>query len=124
MNYLAVFVGGGLGSLCRYGIAQLLVSYNFVFPFATFFANVLSCIILGFMVGLSLKSDWTTPFKLLTMTGFCGGFSTFSTFSKETFLLFQDGNINYAFGNIGINIIICLIAIYSGILLSKLLSNI
>ena len=90
--YLFVFIGGGLGSICRYGIAQILSQYNFHFPWATFTANALSCIILGALVGWSLKEGMTDSTKLLLLTGFCGGFSTFSTFSNETFHLFLAGD--------------------------------
>lgn len=113
-NYFLVFLGGGLGSVCRYGIAHLLVDHKMTFPLATLIANVVSCLILGYLVGLSLKTDAGHYHRFLMMTGFCGGFSTFSTFSSETFQLFQQGEIFHAFLNIAISLIICLICIYLG----------
>lgn len=113
--YLLVFVGGGLGSIFRYGIAQLLASQNYTFPLATLLANIVSCVILGALIGLNLKGGIPANYKLLMMTGFCGGFSTFSTFSGETLLLIQSGDIAAAFLNIGGSVLICLFCIYLGI---------
>ncbi len=118
MNYLLVFIGGGLGSICRYGIAQLLQGQSFNFPFATLIANVLSCILLGFLVGLSLKNDLSGYSKVMLMTGFCGGFSTFSTFTNETFQLFESGQHFYALVNIGLSLLLCLFCIYLGLKLA------
>lgn len=113
--FLMVFIGGGLGSMCRYGIARLLQSQELTFPLATFIANALACIVLGALMGLSLKGDLSTPTKLLLMTGFCGGFSTFSTFSAETFQLLETGNYLYAFTNIGVSLLFCLFCIFIGL---------
>ncbi len=114
MGFLYVFLGGGLGSICRYGIAQILKTQQLNFPLATLIANIISCIILGMLVAYTLKNEWDESYKLGLMTGFCGGFSTFSTFTNETFQLFQQGNILYAFTNILLSLLICLIAIYTG----------
>ncbi len=119
MNYLAVFVGGGLGSICRYGIAKAVAPWQSTFPYATLFANVLSCIVLGFFVAQALKGNLSDSVKLLVMVGFCGGFSTFSTFSNETFQLLQSGNFGVAGLNILGNVALCLGCIYLGMLLGK-----
>lgn len=116
-----VFIGGGLGSICRFGIAELLIRYESfsklsasTFPWATIIANALSCIILGCLVSLSLKNAIEQPYRLMLMTGFCGGFSTFSTFSNETYQLFIAGEHFYALLNIGVSLLICLICIWGG----------
>lgn len=119
MNLVWVFVGGGLGSSCRYGIARLLAHYNLDFPIATFLANIISCVILGYLVGLTLKEGLSENMKLLLMTGFCGGFSTFSTYSSESFQLLQNGNIAIALLYIGLSIVVCLICIWLGIKLAS-----
>jgi len=116
--FLFVFIGGGLGSICRYGIARLLQAQQLDFPLATFIANALACIVLGALVGISLKGDMSSTNKLLWMTGFCGGFSTFSTFSSETFQLLQAGNYGYALANIGLSIMVCLFCIFIGLKLA------
>lgn len=120
MQYLLVFAGGGLGSLLRYGIARGMSGYDFSFPYATLVANILSCIVLGFFVAWSLKGGVSDGMKLFFMVGLCGGFSTFSTFSNETFSLFETGNYAYAFANILGSVVVCLVAIYMGIKLGEL----
>ncbi|MEN0003218.1 MAG: fluoride efflux transporter CrcB [Bacteroidota bacterium] len=115
MAFFWVFLGGGLGSICRYGIGLLLQPYKLQFPYATLIANAISCVILGILIGLSLKNQLHQRMQLLLMTGFCGGFSTFSTFSSETFLLFEQGQLNAAFFNIFGSVIIGLIGIYFGL---------
>ena len=114
-NYLLVFIGGGLGSICRYGIAHALAAQKFTFPWATLFANIFSCIILGILVGLSMKNNLQHHHRFLLMTGFCGGFSTFSTFTSETFHLFQNGHFLYGMLNIGGSFLVCLTCIYIGL---------
>lgn len=119
MNFLLVFIGGGLGSICRYGISVFLKNQNYVFPMATFLANAISCVILGALVGWTMKNGANDFQKYLLMTGFCGGFSTFSTFTNETFQLFQSGNFTYAFVNILLSLIICLVCIFIGMKLAN-----
>jgi len=119
MNLVWVFIGGGLGSLCRYSIARLMLSYKLDFPLATFVANVISCIVLGYLIGLTLKDGLSENMKLLLMTGFCGGFSTFSTFSAESFQLLQNGNISTAMLYIGGSLVVCLVCIWLGLKLSS-----
>jgi len=120
MPYLFVFLGGGLGSLFRYGIARGLQPYDYTFPYATLVANILSCIVLGFFVGLTLREGVSDNTKLFFMVGFCGGFSTFSTFSNETFKLLQDGNYAYGLVNIAVSVLLCLVAIYIGMKVAEM----
>ena len=114
MNFLYVFIGGGLGSIIRYAISLLLKKSNYTFPLATLIANIAACLILGYFIGMLAKGNLSESQKLLLMTGFCGGFSTFSTFSAETLTLFESGNIAYGIGNIILSVSICIICIIIG----------
>ncbi len=82
---LVVFLGGGVGSLARWGISLLLEPYSQQFPAGTLAANLLSCFVVGMAVALTNHPLWgSPPMRLLLITGFCGGFSTFSTLMRES----------------------------------------
>ena len=115
MNAVAIFIGGGLGSLCRFCLGKLTSSY-FVssFAFATLFSNVLSTLILAlFIYGFQDKMGLNDVWKLFLITGFCGGFSTFSTFSFETFEMLKNGQTALAIVNIILNIFACLFLLFT-----------
>jgi len=113
MNLVYVFIGGGLGSLLRYGIS-LLVKRNFaaVFPVATLVSNLLSCILLVLTYNFLVSKGENNMLKLLLITGFCGGFSTFSAFSFETVELIRTGNTLFAILNILLSLFCCLGLVY------------
>lgn len=90
MTFISVFIGGGIGSLARYALG-LLFPYREGFPLATFCANLAASFILGLVLGWISKMDAgsSNQLKWFLATGFCGGFSTFSTFSAETLQLIK-----------------------------------
>jgi len=118
---ILVFVGGGLGSLARYGVGKAFVKWSSVFPFGTLTANILACLIMGFFTGwAALKpSDSISTYRAFVAIGFCGGFSTFSTFSNETILLIQNNRFGDAALNTFLSLILCLGATLVGMWLGK-----
>ena len=112
-----VFLGGGLGSLARYGVARLMPPAELAdgeIPWFTLVANVMACIVLGVGIGLLSKEQLSRPLQLLLLTGFCGGFSTFSTFSYETFALLRAGANTLALVNVALSLVLGLVAIALG----------
>ncbi len=112
-NSILVFVGGGLGCLCRYYLSLAYTST--VFPVSTLTANVLSCAVLGLVVGLLSGNLENHPVRLILLVGFCGGLSTFSTFSFETLQLLQGKQVVHALVSMLLNLVLCLSTIFLSI---------
>lgn len=113
MNVLLVFIGGGLGCILRYGIGLGFQKTSLSLPWGTFAANVISCLIFSLALWYFSSKDMSgTALKLLLLTGFCGGLSTFSSFGYETFLLFKQGLPGIAALNILFNTGCCLLIFY------------
>jgi CrcB protein len=118
---LIVGLGGGIGSVFRYLTSvwtQKLVQS--AFPWATFIVNVLGCLIIGILVGFFTKQQIeNSDLKLLFVTGFCGGFTTFSAFALENMKLFQTGNSLLALLYIALSVIVGIFAVWSGMMITK-----
>ena len=90
LNSLAVGIGGFVGSILRYWVGQLPLRGKAVFPVNTLLINVAGAFVIGLVAGLfGRHSEWDGRVLLLLKVGFCGGFTTFSTFSSETLQLFE-----------------------------------
>ncbi len=118
MAALYVFIGGGLGSLCRYGIAVAMSQYGSKLPAATLIANILACLVLGCIAGIALRNTQNTTLLLLGGVGFCGGFSTFSTFSLENVQLWESGQYNALAFNILLSVVLCFASVIIGLRIS------
>lgn len=120
LNVIAIFLGGGLGSVCRYWVSNLLKNYSINFPLATLCVNLIGSFILGFTIALFWNKSHLHPtIKLAIAVGFCGGLTTFSTFSWETFDLIKNGEFILTFLYVFISILVCLLAVSLGAFLSK-----
>lgn len=118
-NWLIVFVGGGFGSVLRYLLAYKLnftsQEYMIIFPYATFFANVISCFILGILIQKQFSQTLHENYWLLLGTGFCGGFSTFSTFAYEIYIYVHKGQLLTGICYTGISLATGILALVVGI---------
>ena len=91
-NVLLVFIGSGFGGASRYLCSRWIQSLipQALFPWGTFAVNVTGCFIIGMLYGLIDRHNVLSPaMRLMLTVGFCGGFTTFSTFINENFLLFS-----------------------------------
>jgi len=120
---LLVGTGGFLGSVSRF-LASRYMQENFptAFPFGTFFVNVAGCFLIGLIYGFSERSALLTPgWKMFLAVGFCGGFTTFSTFANENLALLRDGEFYYFFLYTGLSVFLGIAATFLGVLLTKIL---
>mgnify|MGYP003624502656 FL=1 len=115
-----VFLGGGFGSVLRFYISKTLNNYYSNFYLGTFLVNIIGCLIIGFILGLSFKSNYLTQNQtILLSTGFCGGFTTFSTFALENHSLLKSGAIAHFSIYTITSIVVGVIAISFGLWISK-----
>jgi len=117
---LLVFVGGGVGSALRYVVGKFLKTVSSGFPWGTFSVNVIGSLLIGIFMGIALKnSSFSENQTLLLITGFCGGFTTFSAFAYENQVFLKEGDLTnffiYTLGSIGVGIM----AVFLGLFISK-----
>ncbi|HFR4115945.1 TPA: fluoride efflux transporter CrcB [Yersinia enterocolitica] len=102
---LAVFIGGGVGSVVRWLVSLKLNSFSPNIPVGTLIVNLVGAFIIGLTLALFTRITHIDPvWKLLITTGFCGGLTTFSTFSVEVVYLLQDGKLAWAAGTVALNL--------------------
>jgi CrcB protein len=121
-HLLLIFVGGGIGSTLRYLISGYLNSSETQLYLGTFLVNVIGCLLLGLLLGLSLKENTLShEAYLLLGIGFCGGFTTFSTFGVEMFTLLREENYAMFFRYTAGSLVIGLLCVVLGVWLARTL---
>ena len=117
---LLVFIGGGTGSVLRYLIGKFLNNAENGIPYGTFAANIIGSLLIGIILGLASKNETITQnHTLLLATGFCGGFTTFSTFAYENHVFLKSGDFtSFAFYTIA-SFVLGFLAVFAGIYLIK-----
>lgn len=116
-----IAIGGAVGSVLRY-LTAVFVSKFWTdnFPLATFIANIIGCFLIGLFVGFLTKNQLEdSNLKWLLITGFCGGYTTFSTFGMENYNLLENNNSLLAFGYITLSVILGIAAVWFGLFVSK-----
>ena len=121
-NVLLVFMGGGLGSVCRYLISDISYFKKFVIPYPTLFTNLLGCFLIGLALGWSIKnSNIDSSIVILFTVGFCGGFTTFSSFSQENLTLINNNQLSSLFVYVFSSILVGIFSVFLGLKVSKYL---
>lgn len=118
---LLVGAGGAVGSVARFLSQQMIARYYpSSFPWGTLIVNIVGCFIIGIVYAFGEKGNLLSPeMRLLLATGFCGGFTTFSTFAYENISLMREGELLYTFLYIAASIIVGFLAAYIGVLVVK-----
>jgi len=120
---LLIAVAGGLGALSRYGLAGLIQRWtDSMFPWGTAAVNVIGCFLFGLLwVAMEERFALSSETRVIVLTGFMGAFTTFSTYMFETQQLLEDSQYLAAFGNLGFQNLVGLIAVILGLTLGKLI---
>lgn len=120
-DILLVGLGGGVGSIARYACQRSIYSlYPHAFPFGTFAVNIAGCFLIGLLIGLIEKGSMIKPeLRLLLLTGFCGGFTTFSAFAAENIQLLKDGRLLYFSLYTAGSVVLGILATFAGLAIAK-----
>ncbi|HVU54766.1 MAG TPA: fluoride efflux transporter CrcB [Puia sp.] len=122
MKYLLITgIGGAIGTMCRWLVQVGIGRYmTIAWPLGTFVVNVSGCFVIGLLYGLSNKYAWMTmEWRLLLITGICGGYTTFSSYAYESISLIRQGNYFYFFSYVLCSVIVGLLATVGGVALIR-----
>jgi CrcB protein len=120
---LLIGSGGFLGSISRFLVSKLMQN-NFPssFPYGTFLVNIAGCFFIGLVYSISDRGSFLNPgWKMFLAVGFCGGFTTFSTFANENLLMLRDGDFYHFALYTGLSIFLGIAATFAGVLIPKIL---
>ena len=119
---LLIGTGSFIGGVFRYILAQFIqTKFLSTFPYGTLGINIIGSFAIGLIFALSEKTNMTPEMRLFLATGICGGFTTFSAFSSETFSMFRDGQLFYASAYITSSVLFGVLATFFGYSLLKLI---
>jgi CrcB protein len=120
-TYLAIAIGGTLGCWARYGMTNLVQAiYGREFPYATLAINVLGSFLMGFLFIETLERLTVSPYvRIGILTGFIGGFTTFSTFAMETLLLAEQGDVGKGALYVALSVALGFVAALSGAFIAR-----
>ena len=120
MKFVFVFLGGGFGSVLRYAISKYLNNFESIIPFGTFFVNIVGSLLIGIFIGLTYKTNAISQNQTLFLAvGFCGGFTTFSTFSLENSIFIKNGDyLNFAIYTFA-SLFVGILATFLGLFIAK-----
>lgn len=121
MFYLAIILTGGLGALLRYFLGRVMTGVSFsALPFATLIANVLGCFLMGYLSWMLIhKFGASEQAQVVVLTGFLGGFTTFSAFSLEVINLLEQGADVRAMVYITLSVTLCIAMCFLGLMLAR-----
>jgi CrcB protein len=121
MNYLLVFVGGGLGASLRHTVNVACARcMGLSFPWGTFIINISGSIVMGLIAGyLAFKGEASQPWRLFVMTGVLGGYTTFSAFSLDTALLYERGEVGLALAYVLGSVLLSIAGLFAGLALVR-----
>jgi CrcB protein len=124
LNYLLVFIGGGLGSTLRHTINVVCIRcFGTAFPYHTFIINITGSAVMGLIAGyLAFKGEGAQPWRLFLMTGILGGYTTFSAFSLDAGLLYERGEIGLAALYVVGSVVLSIAGLFAGLALVRQLA--
>ncbi|MBC8043948.1 MAG: fluoride efflux transporter CrcB [Rhizobacter sp.] len=122
--YFLIAIGGALGAVCRVMMQNLAHQFlPITFPHGTLYVNVIGCLLIGIFIGAAEHGQLTDAWKLFLTTGFCGGFTTFSAFSLETFALVKQGEVSAAGIYVAASVVLGLAAVWLGLFIVKVFAR-
>jgi len=116
-NYLLVAIGGAIGSVARYALASAAAPISATIPWGTIIINILGSFLIGWFASLTTQSGrlpLSDEARVFVMVGLCGGFTTFSSFSLQTFALIRNDQFLPAVINVAVSVIVCVAATAAG----------
>ena len=122
-EFIIVGIGSFFGGGLRYAVGRIVgVGASTAFPLSTFVVNIVGCLLIGMLSTIALRQGWLTPtMRLLLITGFCGGFTTFSTFISENVNLYSSGHQLMSLAYMSASIIVGIVAFWLGCMIIKIL---